>query len=412
MSGFETKAIHEGATPDAATGAVALPLYESAAFAYPTAEGLASVFAGKEFGYVYSRIANPTVTAFERKMTALEEGFGSLAVSSGMAAIATAVFALAIPGDEIVASKSLFGGTLSFFNGLVKRQGIVTVYVDATDIAAYAAAVTERTRLIFVETIGNPKLDVPDIASIANVARAHNVPLVVDGTLSTPYLFKAKDAGAALVIHSATKYITGNGTAIGGVIVDCGTYDWGKSPNATLRTSAAKAGASAFLSVARKEIVTNTGNCLSPLNAFLHYLGLETLALRMERHCGNAQLLADHLSRHSKVTSVNYPGLASNPDHNVADRQFNGRFGGVVTVTLGTSDAARACINNLRLAKNLANVGDAKTLVIHPASTIYRDTPAEEMRTAGVSDDMIRVSVGIETIDDIIADFDAALTKV
>ena len=409
---FETKAIHAGAVPDRSTGAAALPLYESAAFAYPTAKMLESVFAGKEFGYVYSRIANPTVTAFEQKMTALENGLGSLAVSSGMAAIATTIFVLAGPGDEIVASKSLFGGTLSLLNGRVKRQGIRTEYVDSTNIAAYESAITEHTRLIFVETIGNPKLDVPDIAAIAKIARTRNIPLVVDGTLSTPYLFRAKDADAALVVHSATKYITGNGTAIGGVIVDCGTYDWSKSPSSVIRTVAEKAGAAAFLAVARKEIVTNTGNCLAPLNAFLHHLGLETLSLRMRCHCENAKAFANHLLNHPKVTSVNYPGLSSNPDHKVAVRQFNGLFGGVVTITLGSPDAARACIDNLRLAKNLANIGDAKTLVIHPASTIYRDVPADEMRKAGVSDDMIRVSVGIESIDDIIVDFDAALVKV
>ena len=405
---FETRAVHAGFDQDRETGATSLPVHESAAFAQASAGAMEEVFAGRRYGHVYSRISNPPVEAFELRMNALEGGAGAVATASGMAAIAAAALCLAGPGDRILAARSLFGGTVLLFNDL-RRGGVVVDYVDATDPAAVAAALDERTRMIFVETIGNPRLDVPDIGAIGKAAAARGVPLVVDGTLTTPWLFRAQSHGVSVVVHSATKYITGNGTAIGGVLVDLGSFDWTAGRFTLLAEAALRAGPAAFLVSARKRLVQNAGGCLSPFNAFLHNLGLETLALRMDRHCANALALARHLAGHPGVASVNYPGLDGNPFRAIAERQFGGRYGGMLTLRLGSRERAFAFIDRLKLAKCMTNLGDAKTLVLHPASTIFRDCSPEETAAAGVTEDLVRVSVGIEGIADLIGDFNQAL---
>jgi O-acetylhomoserine (thiol)-lyase len=409
---FETKSIHTGFDRDEKTGATSLPIYETAAYAYDTAEDLADVFQGRKFGHIYSRISNPTITALEQRITALENGRGAIATASGMAAIMTVILALVKPGEEIISSQSLFGGTIQLFHDVIQNYDIKIVYVQSTDVAAYGGAITAKTRLIFLETIGNPKLDVPDIGGIAKVANEKNVPLVVDGTLTTPYLFAAKQFGVSIVIHSTSKYITGNGSTIGGVLVDLGNYDWGNSLSEPVREMARKAGDFAFLARTRKQILQNTGGCLSPFNAYLQNLGLETLALRMEKHCGNALALAQYLENHPVVTVVNYPGLAVNPDHQVAKNQFGKRYGGLLTLRLKSFQRCFDFIRHLKIVKNIANLGDTKTLIIHPASTIYAACSEAEQSAAGVYPDLLRVSVGIENINDIISDFEQALTEV
>ena len=374
-------------------GPTNVPLHLSAAFAHPGAEELEEVFAGRRFGFLYSRITNPTVAVFEQRMAALEGGVGALAAASGMAAIATVGFALTRQGDRIVG-----------------RYGVETRYVSPTDLDAVRAALDDRTRLIFVETIGNPKVDVPDLRALAGVAAERGVPLVVDGTLSTPYLLRAREHGAAIVVHSSTKYITGNGSAVGGVLVDLGTFDWSRHQDPEIREAARKVGPQlAFLATARKAVQQNTGSMQSPMSAWLHAAGLETLALRMERHCSNALALALALHGTRGVEAVSYPGLESSPWHATALRQFGGRYGALLTVRLGSRERCFKASGALRLARSAANLGDARTLVIHPASTIYRDSDERARLAAGVHEDLLRVSVGIETPADILADFDQAI---
>ncbi len=407
---FETRAIHSGFEPAEHGGATSVPIYQTAAFAYETAQELAEVFEGRSYGHVYSRISNPTVAAFERRMAALEGGIGAVATASGMAAITTVLLALCGPGEEVVSSPGLFGGTLTLLNRLFRRYGVHTRYVDPLDLPALEAALSERTRLVFVESLGNPGLDVPDLGRIAALASRRRVPVVVDSTLTTPYLSPAREHGASLVVHSSTKYISGSGNSIGGVLVDTGLFDWSAVQNPELQVAAGRVGAEmAFLSLARRLVVQHTGSILSPFNAYLHCLGLETLALRMERHCSNALALAEFLQSHPGVEAVRYPGLKGDRGFEAATRQLGGRYGALLTARLGSRERCFRLIDRLRLASNLANLGDAKTLVIHPASTIYHDCTREEMVRAGVSDDLIRISVGIENPQDIIEDFRQAL---
>lgn len=408
---FDTKAIHSGFNQDSKTGATSLPIYQTAAFAYNTAEELADVFSGRKFGYLYSRISNPTVTALERRVAALEDGVCALACSSGMAAIATAIYTLAKSGDHIVSSRSLYGGTLQLFSEIFEENGIEIDYVDTTDSAAYEAAIKGNTRLIFVESLGNPKLDVPPFEAIAKIAAAHQIPLIVDSTLTTPYLFNPKAWGVAVVIHSATKYLAGSGHVIGGILVDLGTFNWKQSKSPALAEEAKKFGEFAFIARARKKILQNTGSCIAPLSAYLLNLGLETLGLRMKQHCDNALALATFLENHPGVKEVGYTGLVSNPHHRDATRYFNRRYGGLLTFRLDSKESCYKFINSLKLAKNLANLGDSKTLVIHPASTIYCDIDEKSQQEAGVYCNLIRVSVGIEDPTDIIADFEQALKE-
>lgn len=409
---FATRSIHGGIDKDLKHGATIAPIYQNSAFSYDTAEELSDVFQGRKFGYIYSRIANPTVTVLEQRINSLENGRGTIATASGMAAIATVLYTLVQPGDEIISSKSLFGGTLQLFTEIFAEYGVQVIFVDAVDIEAYRKAISGKSRLIFLETIGNPKLDIPDIQKIAAIAKENNLPLVLDNTLATPYLFQAKQFGVNIVIHSTSKYITGSGNTIGGVLVDLGNFDWSATRSKAIGEIYSKAGDFAFLARARRQVLQNTGSCLAPFNAYLQSLGLETLGLRMERHCQNALELAKFLHDSQRVEAVNYPGLNSNPGYPVADNQFNGKFGGLLTLRLGSPERCFKLINRLRMVKNLANLGDAKTLIVHPASTIYFNCTESEKIDAGVYPDLLRVSVGIEDIHDIIDDFNEALSEV
>lgn len=409
---LETQLMHGAYEPEQITGATVIPIFQSTSFAYKTAEELESVFAGRDAGYVYSRIGNPTLVGLERRLAVLEDGLGAVACASGMAAISAVVLGLAGQGDEIISGNSIFGGTYSLFANLLKRCGIQTVFVESTDSDAYRKAINHHTKLIFVETLGNPKLDVPDIAALANVAKEKNVVFVVDNTVTTPLLLQPKTLGADIVIHSTSKFINGHGNAIGGVIVDCGTFDWSSPRYSQLSTFYKRAGNMAFLAYLRNQICRDLGGCLSPFNAFLMSIGIESLGVRMERHCANAMRVAGFLAEDRRVREVRYPGLSSHPNHAVAQRQFSGKYGALLTLKLESKDQCFKFINGLKRAQNLANLGDAKTLVIHPASTFCRDLTEEQHQAMGVSDELVRFSIGIEHADDIISDLDNALAQV
>jgi len=408
---FDTLLIHGGTSPGP-FGATKAPIVQASAFAYDSAEELEDVFKGRAIGQVYTRIGNPTLESLEKRLTVVEDGIATIVTASGMAAITTAVMAIVRNGDEILSSSSLFGGTYSLFRDTLSNYGITARFVDPTDLGALEASVTAATRLIFVETIGNPKMDVPDIAAFAQIARRHGIPLMVDATVSTPYLVRVKELGADLIIHSTSKFINGTANSIGGAIVDCGSFNWQSEKFPHFATFYKKYRNFAFTARTRKLVHKDFGACAAPLNSFLLGEGLETLALRMERHCSNAMRLAQYLAAHEKVSWVNYPGLPDSPFFEVATRQFKGRYGGVLTFGLADKASAFRLINGLRLAKNLANIGDTKTLVIHPASTICADYDAEVKALMGVSEELVRVSVGIEDIDDILEDFAAALEAI
>jgi len=407
----ETSAIHGGTSSDGATGATATPLYQTVAYAYKTAQELADVFDGKAPGYIYTRIANPTTAALEARLTALENGIGCIAASSGMAAITAVAMGLLRAGDSIVAAAGIFGGTISLFRNTLSRFGVETVLVDAADTVNFASAVNDRTRLIFVETIGNPRMDVPDLPAVAAVAHEAGIPLVVDSTVTTPALVRPGDLGADIVVHSTSKFINGHGTAIGGAIIDCGNYDWRTGPFEDIKAVARRAGNLAFLWQLRNLIHRDLGGCAAPMNSFLMLQGLETLPGRMAKHCDNAMKLAEFLDAHPAVAWVNYPGLPGNAFGERTARLFGGRSGGLLTFGVGSREKVFAVIDSLKLATNLANLGDARTLVIHPASTIFHEFTPAEQNSMGVTDDMVRVSVGIEDIDDITADFEQALAN-
>ncbi len=409
---IETELLHDAYAPDPETGATVPPLYQSSSFAYESAEQLEKVFAGRDAGYVYTRINNPTLDQFERRMTALEKGLASVSCASGMAAISTTVLALAGAGDEIVSGNSIFGGTYSLFAHTLSRYGIRTRFVETTDVEAYRQAISDRTKVIFVESIGNPKLDVPAIDLISAVAREKNVVLVVDNTVTTPVICKPRALGADIIVHSTSKYVNGHGNAIGGIIVDCGTFDWTSDRYAHMKELAERVRSFAFMASLRTRFHRDLGCCFSPFNAFLMSMGVESLALRVERHCSNALSVARMLASDSRVESVCYPGLEQHPDHDVARSQFGSMFGGLLTLRLGSKERCFRFINGLKLAQNVANLGDAKTLVIHPASTFCRDAADEECVAMGVSDDLVRLSVGLEHRDDIIADIDQSLSLV
>ncbi|MCP4131556.1 MAG: O-acetylhomoserine aminocarboxypropyltransferase/cysteine synthase [bacterium] len=409
---FETLAIHGGAGNSLSHSPSLAPVYDSASFEYDDAESMQNVFQGRKFGHVYSRISNPTVSALEQRITVLEQGLGSIAVSSGMAAITTALLTLTEQGDRIVASKGLFSGTALLLNDIFKDFGVEICIIDPHDEIEVREALAENAKCLFVESITNPGLAVPNIRSLAKIAEEFRVPLVIDSTLTTPYLLKAKELGAAVVVHSLTKFLTGNGSVVGGVLVDLGNYNWQESPIKKINDYSKRAGEYAFLACARKRILQNTGACLAPSNARQHILGIETLPLRMERHCLNALELAWFLSAHEKITVVNYPGLKSSPSYAAAESQFRGGFGGVLTIRLGSREKCFLLIKHLKLAKNMANIGDVRTLVIHPASTIFHEYTAAERNDAGVYDDLVRISAGIENIKDIIIDFKESLAEV
>jgi O-acetylhomoserine (thiol)-lyase len=412
-----TKAIHGGYAGDPVTGATVVPLYQTAAYAYGTAEELADVFSGRAPGDVYTRISNPTTQALEKRLAELEAGrkgpvTGCIATASGMAAITATMMGLLRAGDEILSANGIFGGTMSLFTSTLGRFGVTTTYANADKADSFGKSINERTKVVFLESIGNPRMNVPDIEGIAQVAHEHNIPLVLDSTLTPPPIMQAGPFGAGIVVFSTSKYINGHGTAIGGALIDTGNYDWGRGLFPDLRQAALRLGRFAFLGHLRKVIYRDLGGCPAPMNSFLMLQGLETLVPRMELHCANAHNLATRLSAHPQVAWVNYPGLPSSPYNDRTVRGFGGRAGGMLTFSLGTRQRAMAFINALRLAKNMTNIGDAKTLVLHPATTIYQEYTEEERNAVGVHDDMLRVSVGIEDIDDIIEDFEQAIAAV
>lgn len=406
-----TLAIHGGYVPDRETGARTDPICQTIGYAYGSGEELADVFAGRAPGYVYTRISNPTTYALERRLTQMEGGVGSLVCSSGMAGITCVLTGLLRAGDHILSAAGIFGGTVSLFQNTFGRFGIETTFVDAADTEQFAKNIKKNTRMIFLETIGNPRMDVPDIEAIAALAQKAGIPLVVDSTLTTPILFQSKNWGVDIVVHSTSKFINGHGNSIGGVVIDTGNFCWEKGPFEDIRELAKKAGQLAFLSYLRNLIYRDLGCCASPFNSFLTLTGVETLPGRMSRHCGNAQQLAQYLEGHSKVKWVNYPGLESSRFHERVGKLFDGRGGGLLTFGLDSREAAFKFINATKLAQNMTNLGDAKTLVLHPSSTIFHEFALEDQKAMGVSEDMIRVSVGIEDFEDIKDDFAQALEQ-
>ncbi|MDI3528550.1 MAG: O-acetylhomoserine (thiol)-lyase [Thermoanaerobacter sp.] len=417
--GFSTLAIHEGWEPDPTTGAVALPIYQTSSFAFKSTQHAADLFALKEEGYIYTRMMNPTVDVFEKRIAALEGGVGALAVSSGQAAITLAVTNIAGVGDEIVSSTNLYGGTYNLFATTLKKFGINFKFVDPSNPENFKSQITDNTRALYVETIGNPKIDVADIEKIAEIAHTAGIPLIVDNTFATPYLARPIEFGADIVVHSATKFIGGHGTSIGGVIVDSGKFNWdnGKFPELTEPDPSyhgiryvKDVGEAAYIVKARVQLLRDLGTALSPFNAFLFAQGLETLSLRMERHSQNALKVAEFLASHPYVSWVNYPGLKSSPYYALAQKYLPRGQGGVLTFGIkGGLKAGIKFIESLKLFTHLANIGDAKSLVIHPASTTHQQLSKEEQLASGVTEDMIRLSVGLEDIEDILEDLDNAL---
>ena len=418
--GFHTRLLHAGAKPDPTTGARAVPIYQTTSYVFEDTAHAAALFGLQQFGNIYTRIMNPTTGAFEERMAALEGGVTALAVASGHAAQFLALTTLLQPGDQIVSSRTLYGGTYTQFDVTLRKWGIDTVWVDASDPENFRRAITPRTRVLYGETIGNPLLDVLDIAAVAQIAREAGVPLMVDNTFATPALCRPIEHGATIVINSATKFIGGHGTSIGGVIVDAGTFNWdnGKYPQIVDPSPAYHGmkfyetfGKIAYLIKARTEGLRDQGAALSPFNAFLFLQGLETLALRMERHSANAQAVAVFLEGHPAVSWVSYPGLASSPSHGLAQKYLPQGSGGIMAFGLkGGLAAGRAFIDNVQLLSHLANVGDTKSLVIHPATTTHSQLAEEDRLGVGISDDLVRLSVGLEDVQDITADLDRALS--
>ena len=420
---FETIALHGGHSPDSDTKSRAVPIYQTTSYVFDSTEHGAKLFALEQPGNIYTRIMNPTTDVLEQRVAQLEGGIAALAVASGQAAITLALTTLLRGGDHIVAGNNLYGGTYNLLHHTLPRTGITTTFVDSRSPEAFRAALTPATRAIYIEALGNPKLDVPEFAAIAEIAKAAKIPLIVDNTLPSPYLLNPLAHGANIVIHSATKYLGGHGTSVAGVIVDGGTFDWksGKFPEFTEPFAAYHgailadlAGPAAFIIKARIEGLRDTGAALSPFNAFLILQGIETLHLRVERHGQNALALAQWLQKHPKVAWVNYPGLPDSANHATAAKHFRkgAGFGGILTFGVkGGLAAGKAVIDAVGLFSRLANVGDAKSLIIHPATTTHAQLKPEERETTGVTDELIRLSVGLEHIDDLIADLDQALAK-
>lgn len=417
--GIETLCLHAGQLPDAATSARAVPIYQTSSYVFDNAEHAASLFNLQTFGNIYTRLMNPTTAVFEERMAALENGRASLATASGMAATMTTMLTLLESGDHIVAASTLYGGTYSIFDVNFRKLGIETTFVDADDPENFRKAIQKTTKAIYAETIGNPVINVLDIEPVADIAHDAGIPLVLDNTFPTPYLCRPMDHGADLVVHSATKYIGGHGTSIGGVLVESGRFPWdnGNFPGMTEPSRGYHGvrfyetfGDFGFTMRARCETLRTFGAALSPFNAFLFLQGLESLHVRMDRHCDNALAVAKFLEDHPRVDWVNYPGLPGNKYHALA-RKYTPR-GPSSILTFGIKGGKEAGVKFIEAAQfmsHLANVGDAKTLVIHPASTTHRQLSDEEQIVAGVTPDMIRISVGIETLEDILWDIDQAL---
>lgn len=428
---LETLAIHAGQTPDPTTTARAVPIYQTTSYVFHDADHAANLFGLKEFGNIYSRIMNPTTDVLEKRIAAMEGGIGGLATSSGQAAETLAILNILGTGDHIVSSASLYGGTWSLFQHTLPKIGITTTFVDPSDPTNFEKAITDKTKVIFAETMGNPRLDTLDIEAVAAIAHAHNIPLMADNTTPSPAILNPIAHGADIVIHSATKFIGGHGTSIGGLIVDSGKFDWagsGKFPAFTtpdasyhglvLADLPEPLRSMAFILKNRLQGLRDLGSALSPFNSFLFLQGLETLHLRMERHSENALKVAQFLKEHPKVAWVNYPGLPEHPGHAISNKYHRKdshgaiQYGALVGFGVkGGLEAGRAVINNVNLFSLLANIGDAKSLIIHPASTTHQQLTPEEQLATGVTPEFVRLSVGLENVNDIIADLDQALSK-
>jgi len=416
--GFETRQLHAGQAPDPTTGSRAVPIYQTTSYQFQNTEHAANLFALKEFGNIYTRIMNPTTDVLEQRIASLEGGVGALAASSGHAAQTMAILTLCEAGDHIVSSSRLYGGTYNQFNYTFPRLGIDVTFVDPSNPEAFAAAIRPNTKLIYGETLGNPDISVFPFEEVADIAKRHNLPLVIDNTFATPYLCRPFEWGANIVIHSTTKFIGGHGTSIGGVIVDGGNFDWtsGRFANFTTPDPSyhglvyADLGAPAFILKARVQILRDIGACQAPLNSWLTIQGVETLSLRMDRHVANAQKVAEFLEQHPSVTWVCYPGLRSHGDYERAKKVLPKGPGAILGFGIrGGRAAGEKFIDSLQLFSHLANVGDARSLAIHPASTTHSQLSGEEMATAGVTPDFVRLSVGLENIEDILWDLDQAL---
>jgi O-acetylhomoserine (thiol)-lyase len=418
---IETLVLHGGQEPDSATGARAVPIYQTTSYVFKDTEHAANLFALKEFGNIYTRLMNPTTDVLEKRIAVLEGGVGALATASGQAAITLALLNIAQAGDEIVSADNLYGGTYTLFHYTFKRMGIKVNFVKSGDIEGFKKAITAKTKAIYAESIGNPKLNVTDLEALAKVAHDNGIPFILDNTVS-PYLLRPFDYGADIIVYSTTKFIGGHGTSIGGMIVDSGKFDWtnGKFPliaepdqsyhGLNFVEALKPMGNIAYIVKARVTLLRDMGPAMSPFNAFLFLQGMETLHLRMERHTQNALKVAKFLEKHPGIAWVNYPGLDSSPEKKKADKYLSKGAGAIIGFGIkGAEKAGKKFINSLQLISHLANIGDAKTLAIHPASTTHQQLSVEEQLSAGVTADYIRLSIGIENVDDIIADIEQAL---
>lgn len=419
---FDTLQVHGGQKPDSSTGSRAVPIYQTTSYVFNNTDHAANLFALKEFGNIYTRMMNPTTDVFEQRIAALEGGVGALATASGSAAITYAILNIAGAGDEIVSASTLYGGTYNLFSSTLPRLGIHTVFVNPDNPENFRKAITDKTKAVYIESIGNPGINLIDVEAVAAIAHEAGVPLIVDNTFGTPYLFRPIEFGADIVVHSATKFIGGHGTSIGGILVDSGKFDWVQSGRFPWLTEpdpsyngikyAETFGLAAYIIKARVQLLRDTGACISPFNAFLLLQGLETLSLRLERHISNTKKITAFLQNHPAVSWVNYPSLPSSKYYELAQKYFPKGSGSIFTFGIqGGTEVGKKFIEHLEIFSLLANVADAKSLVIHPASTTHAQLTEKEQRAAGVTPDMIRLSIGLEDADDLIYDLDQALQK-
>ena len=420
---FETLQLHAGQVVDATTKSRAVPIYQTTSFVFEDTQEGAELFALQKAGNIYTRITNPTTSAFEERIAALEGGVGALATASGMAAITYTILGLAHAGDHVVAASTIYGGTFNLLKETLPRYGITTTFVDIDNLEEVEAAIKDNTKLVLIETLGNPVINIPDIEKIAEIAHKHQIPLVADNTFATPYLINVFSHGVDIAVHSATKFIGGHGTTIGGVIVDSGKFDWAASgkfpqlvdedPSYHNISYTRDVGAAAFIVAARVQLLRDMGAALSPFNSFLLLQGLETLSLRVERHVQNAEKIVDFLVNHPKVEKVNYPKLPDSPYHALAEKYLPKGVGSIFTFHVKGGEAeARKVIDNLEIFSNLANVADAKSLVVHPATTTHAQLSDSDLEAAGVTKNQIRLSIGLENVDDLIEDLRLALEKI
>ena len=420
---FETLQLHAGQVVDATTKSRAVPIYQTTSFVFEDTQEGAELFALQKAGNIYTRITNPTTSAFEERIAALEGGVGALATASGMAAITYTILALAHAGDHVVAASTIYGGTFNLLKETLPRYGITTTFVDIDNLEEVEAAIKDNTKLVLIETLGNPVINIPDIEKIAEIAHKHQIPLVADNTFATPYLINVFSHGVDIAVHSATKFIGGHGTTIGGVIVDSGKFDWAASgkfpqlvdedPSYHNISYTRDVGAAAFIVAARVQLLRDMGAALSPFNSFLLLQGLETLSLRVERHVQNAEKIVDFLVNHPKVEKVNYPKLPDSPYHALAEKYLPKGVGSIFTFHVKGGEAeARKVIDSLEIFSNLANVADAKSLVVHPTTTTHAQLSDSDLEAAGVTKNQIRLSIGLENVDDLIEDLRLALEKI